>query len=190
MRHLLQKNYPIQAKENRSTDWNFSYKFSKLYYNFGDSVIDPNTGTIATYFAKGKKYFFKPDLTLERRVITSIRLFTTQSFIVPQNTVLDLGLQVVPVDNSLANGFFLNLLDNKNNYILKDIPVLTFLYDPSFIPAYFKRNTKLNVENISLERSYVTTNVYYNPASPFAGNVALIFNFYTKYLQDGSLYHD
>jgi hypothetical protein len=184
MKHLNSRNQPKEhQKGNKPTDWNFRFKFSKLYYLVGDQTLD-TFGLPVSTFAYGKKYYFQPDLTLERRTITAIETYSNQSFGGNGFTPYNFGTQIVPLGNAELRGFFLNLMDRKNNYILKDVPLVTFLYDPNQLA--YNRVKKTNLNNISLERSYVTTNSivigFYPPMA------AVILNLYTQYLSDGSLY--
>lgn len=185
MRQLHQKNYPIQAKKDKSNDWNFIYKFSKLYFLFGDVTVDI-FGNPATDWLIGKKYYFQPDLTLEKRNITSLRVFSNESFGGNGLTGYYFTRPVTPLSNSALAGFFINLLDINNNYIIKDAPLLTFLYDPTLVG--YNRNRKCNLNNISLEKSYIITNQI--SLGGYPANSALVMNFYTKYLTDGSLYNN
>lgn len=184
MRPYNLKNRPLERqKGNKATDFNFKFKFSKLYYLVGDQTLD-TFGLPASLFLVGKKYYFKPDLTLERRNITAIETYSNQSFGGSGTTQYNFGVDLVPLNYNELKGFFLNLLDAKNNYILKDVPLVTFLYDPNQLA--FSRLKKTDINAISLERSYVTTNAislgFYPP------NAAILLNLYTKYLDDGSLY--
>jgi hypothetical protein len=175
----------LRKKGNKPTNWNFRFKFSKLYYLIGDQTLD-TFGLPASNFAVGKKYYFQPDLTLERRCITTLETYSNQSFGGNGFTSFNFGTTIVPLDVNTLRGFFLNLMDRDNNYILKDVPLITFLYNPNLLA--YNRLKKTNLNNISLERSYVTTNAivlgFYPPMA------AVVLNLYTKYLIDGSLYND